>query len=121
MLNIRNEFEYSYPFSRRDSFFSSPILSFSLFSNSKTFVSSSYCLKERYKNLIVKYSQIGTVCIMSKKIPSARNTKTRIPIVNFDRCQPATCGHVCMKVCPLHKKSTSKVIYPDKVTKKARI
>ncbi|MHA1210928.1 MAG: ribosome biogenesis/translation initiation ATPase RLI [Candidatus Heimdallarchaeota archaeon] len=58
---------------------------------------------------------------MSKKTPSARNTKTRIPIVNFDRCQPATCGHVCVKVCPLHKKSTSKVIYPDKVTKKARI
>ncbi|MCK5297807.1 MAG: ribosome biogenesis/translation initiation ATPase RLI [Candidatus Heimdallarchaeota archaeon] len=56
---------------------------------------------------------------MSKNAPSKRSTKTRIPIVNLDRCQPATCGHVCIKICPLNKKT--KVVYPDKVTKKARI
>ena len=57
---------------------------------------------------------------MSKTASSKKTTKTRIPIVNFDRCQPATCGHVCIKICPLNKKGR-KVIYPDKVTKKARI
>ncbi|MHA1442987.1 MAG: ribosome biogenesis/translation initiation ATPase RLI, partial [Candidatus Heimdallarchaeota archaeon] len=56
---------------------------------------------------------------MSKEALSKRHTKTRIPIVNMDRCQPATCGHNCIKYCPLNKKT--KVIYADKVTKKARI
>nr|NHJ87974.1 ATP-binding cassette domain-containing protein [Asgard group archaeon] len=50
---------------------------------------------------------------------SKRKTKTRIPIVNYDRCQPATCGHACIKYCPLNKKT--KVVYEDKVSKKARI
>ncbi|RLI72768.1 MAG: ribosome biogenesis/translation initiation ATPase RLI [Candidatus Gerdarchaeota archaeon] len=57
---------------------------------------------------------------MSKKASSPAKTKTRIPIINFDRCQPATCGHACIKYCPLNKKG-GKVVYPDKVTKKARI
>jgi ATP-binding cassette subfamily E protein 1 len=57
---------------------------------------------------------------MSKSSTKAKDSKTRIPIVNYDRCQPATCGHVCMKYCPLHKKGRV-VIYPDKVSKKARI
>ena len=56
---------------------------------------------------------------MSNNTPSKRATKTRIPIVNFDRCQPATCGHACVKICPLNKKA--KVVYADSVTKKARI
>ncbi len=54
------------------------------------------------------------------KDSAGKQTKTRIPIVDLDRCQPATCGHVCMKTCPLNKKGR-KVIYPDKVHKKARI
>ena len=57
---------------------------------------------------------------MSKKGTSSKKTVTRIPIVNLDRCQPASCGHVCMKYCPLNKKGR-KVIYPDKVHAKARI
>lgn len=56
---------------------------------------------------------------MSDDALSKRKTKTRIPIVNLDRCQPATCGYACIKICPLNKKT--KVVYPDKVTKKARI
>ncbi|MEA2070828.1 MAG: ribosome biogenesis/translation initiation ATPase RLI [Asgard group archaeon] len=49
-----------------------------------------------------------------------KSKQERIPIVDFDRCQPASCGHVCMKFCPLNQKGR-KCIYPDKVTKKARI
>ena len=57
---------------------------------------------------------------MSPSKLKAKANVTRIPIVNYDRCQPATCGHVCIKFCPLNKKGR-KVIYPDKVSKKARI
>ncbi|TFF84725.1 ribosome biogenesis/translation initiation ATPase RLI [Candidatus Heimdallarchaeota archaeon] len=53
-------------------------------------------------------------------LEAKKKEKRRIPIVNFDRCQPGSCGHVCMKYCPLNQKGR-KVIYPDKVTKKARI
>lgn len=49
-----------------------------------------------------------------------KGTKKRIPIINFDRCDPGSCGHVCMKYCPLNQQGR-KVIYPDKTTKKARI
>ena len=57
---------------------------------------------------------------MSSKNLKAKAGVTRIPIVNFDRCQPATCHHACIKTCPLNNKG-KKVIYPDNVTKKARI
>jgi ATP-binding cassette subfamily E protein 1 len=48
-----------------------------------------------------------------------KKEQRRIPIINLDRCQPATCGHACIKYCPLNKQK--KTIYADKVTKKARI
>ncbi|MFW9923441.1 MAG: ribosome biogenesis/translation initiation ATPase RLI [Candidatus Thorarchaeota archaeon] len=57
---------------------------------------------------------------MSSNSDKAKGTVTRIPIVNFNKCQPATCGHACIKICPLNKKGR-KVVYPDNVTKKARI
>ncbi|HUT82369.1 MAG TPA: ribosome biogenesis/translation initiation ATPase RLI [Candidatus Bathyarchaeia archaeon] len=57
---------------------------------------------------------------MSKSTSTAKESKTRIPIVSFDKCQPATCGHACIKICPLNKKGR-KVVYADNVTKKARI
>ncbi|HUU78275.1 MAG TPA: ribosome biogenesis/translation initiation ATPase RLI [candidate division Zixibacteria bacterium] len=57
---------------------------------------------------------------MSKNAGNTKRTITRIPIVNLDRCQPASCGHACIKICPLNKKGR-KVIYADKVHAKARI